>query len=103
MIPTTGKSYYIYNSILEDVKKILIDHKIDIDKIPKRIILDFESGLQKAVQKNFPDFVIDGCYFHYMKLLWKQAKLFGLCKKGDIKKNQNFNIYIKNFTFYKRG
>lgn len=81
MIPTTGKTYYLCDAILEDVKKILMDHNFSHEKIPKRIIIDFEKGLQKAVQKNFPNSIIDGCYFHYVKLLWNKAKLYGLCKK----------------------
>ena len=84
MIPSTGKTFFLYNSIFEDVKKILIDNGIDINKIPKRIMIDFEKGLQKAVKKNFPDSIIDGCYFHYVKLLWGKAKKFGMCKKNDL-------------------
>ena len=39
MIPTTGKSFYLYNKIFEDIKEIIIDNGISLDKIPKRIIL----------------------------------------------------------------
>jgi hypothetical protein len=35
MIPSTGKSFFLYNSIFADVKKILIDNEIDIKKFQK--------------------------------------------------------------------
>lgn len=65
MIPTTGKSFYLYDSILNDVKKIMKDNQIDSNSLLKRVLIDFEKGLQKAVKLNFPKMVIDGCYFHY--------------------------------------
>ena len=52
MIPSTGKTFFLYNAILEEFKKILINNEIVIKKIPKRIIIYFEKVLQKAV-KNF--------------------------------------------------
>ena len=48
-------------------------------------MLDFEVALQKSVKKNFQNSIIDGCYFHYTKLLWEKAKKLSLCTKKDIK------------------
>ena len=48
-------------------------------------MIDFEKSLQNAVKNNFPNAIINGCYFHYVKLLWEKAKKLGLCKKNDIK------------------
>lgn len=48
MIPTTGKSFYLYNKNFEAVKEIIIDKGISLDKIPNRIIIDFEKSLQKS-------------------------------------------------------
>ena len=81
MIPSTGKTFKLYNSILEDVKKILKENQINEANLPNRIIIDFEKGLQKAVRLNFPNSIIDGCYFHFVKLLWSKSKKLGLCKK----------------------
>ena len=67
MIPTTGKSVYLYNTIFEDVKKIIINNNINIEDIPNKIIIDFEKSLQKSIKTNFPNSVIDGCYFHLVK------------------------------------
>ena len=99
MIPSTGKTFFLYNAIFEDVKKILNDNEIDIKKIPKRIIIDFEKGLQKAVKKNFPESTIDGCYFHYVKLLWGKAKKFGMCRKNDIQTTKILLFVLKILPF----
>ena len=99
MIPSTGKTFFLYNSIFEDVKKILIDNEIDIKKIPKRIIIDFEKGLQKAVKHNFPDSTIDGCYFHYVKLSWGKPKIFGICKKNDLPTTKILLFVLKILPF----
>ncbi len=84
MITTTGKSVYLYNTIFEDFKK-KINNNINIEDIPNKIIIDFEKSLQKSIKTNFPNLVIDGCYFHYVKLLWGKAKKLGLCKKEELK------------------
>ena len=41
MIPTTGKSYYLYKEMFEDIKRIYINtgHKIDF---PLGFMMDFE-------------------------------------------------------------
>lgn len=42
MIPTTGKSFYLYDSILNDVKKIMKDNQIESNSFPNRVLIDFE-------------------------------------------------------------
>lgn len=44
MIPLSDKNLYLYNCVFEDVKKIFADNGININKIPNRIITDFEKG-----------------------------------------------------------
>ena len=85
MIPITGKSEFVYNSIFNEVKKIIENFGITKKNIPSRFMLDFEASLQNAVRKNFPESKINGYFFHYVKLLWEKAKKLGLCKKNDIK------------------
>ena len=85
MIITTGKSEFLYDSIFIDIKKIIMDSGYKIEEIPNRIICDFEKSLQNAIRKNFKNSIIDGCFFHFVKLLWGKAKFFGLCKKNILK------------------
>lgn len=81
MILMTGKSFFVYKVILEEIKQILIVNNINLNDIPKRILIDFEKSPQKAVKLTFPESIIDGCYFYYVKLLWDKAKNFGMYKK----------------------
>ena len=37
-------------------------------------MLDFEKPLQNTIKENFPEAIIDGCFFHYLKLLWAKSK-----------------------------
>ena len=61
------------------------DNCINIENIPKKFMLDIEKGLMNEVKKNFDDIKIDGCYFHFVKLLWTKAKNLGLCKVNKLK------------------
>ena len=99
MIPLSGKNLYLYNCVFEDVKKILVDNGININKIPNRIITDFEKGLLKSIKTNFPKSIIDGCYFHFVKLLWSKAKQFGLCKKKNLKFSKILIFLLKIIPF----
>ena len=69
MIITTGKSQYLYESILKDIKTIILGNNIDLNKILKELLLDFEPGLQKSVRNIFNKAQILGFYFYYTKIL----------------------------------
>lgn len=80
-IPTTGKSKYLYESIFNNVKKILEDNNINYKNITNQYMIDLEPSLQNSLKKVFDSIKISGCYFHYVKLLWQKAKIYGLCTK----------------------
>lgn len=67
LIPTTGKTEYLYNLIFNDIKIILKDANINIEDVTKYFMIDFEVGLQKAIKLNFPNAFISGCLFHFVK------------------------------------
>lgn len=74
LIPMTSKSENIYNKVFTDIFEYISLYKIDINKIPKRIMCDFEIALQNSIKENFSNSVVDGCYFHYVKILWDKIK-----------------------------
>lgn len=41
---------------------------------PRQFTMDFEMAIQNAAQKVLPNTLISGCYFHFLKSLWKKAK-----------------------------
>ena len=81
MIPTTSKSEYIYDKIFNDIQNILLENKISRKNIPDKVMVDFEKSLINVIKKNFPNSIVNGCFFHYIKLLWKKAKALSLCNK----------------------
>ena len=84
MIPVTSKSENIYNNIFRDIIYILKDNGINMDKFSKRFMVDFEKSLLNSVKENFPNATIDGCFFHYSKLIWTKARLLGLYTKDNL-------------------
>ena len=58
-------------------------------------------GPTKFLKKNFPDSVIDGSYFHFVKLLWSKAKSLGLFKKSDLKLTKIILFILKIIPFTK--
>ena len=99
MVPTTSKSEFIYDKIFKDVKDILLDNKINISSIPHYIMVDFEKSLIKSIEKNFENTIIDGCYFHFIKLLWSKDKSLNLCKKDKLKNTKILIFVLKILPF----
>ena len=62
-------------------------------------MIDFEKPLQNAVKTNFPNAIVDGCYFHFVKLLWTKAKTFGLCSKKKLKITKILIFILKIIPF----
>lgn len=50
-------------------------------------MIDFEKALQNSIKKNFPGCAVNGCFFHFNKLLWHKAKNLGLSIKSRSPKN----------------
>jgi len=46
-----------------------------------KIKSDFELGLRRAIKNKLEDCLLDGCYFHYCKAIWKIIKKLNLFKK----------------------
>ena len=99
MIPVTSKTENIYNNIFRDIIYILKDNGINIDKISKKFMVDFEKSLINSIKKNFPNATIDGCFFHYSKLIWTKARLLGLCTKDNLKMTKILIFIFKLFPF----
>ena len=99
LIPTTGKTEYLYTLIFNGIKIILKDANVNIEEITKYFMIDFEVGLQKAIKLNFPNALISGCFFHFVKFLWEKAKKLHLCKKDKIKYTKILIFILKIIHF----
>lgn len=41
---------------------------------PVRVMTDFEMSLRQAIKSFFPKVTIKGCYYNFIKALWKKQK-----------------------------
>lgn len=93
----TSKSFLAYKKIFQDIKLLLIQNKIEWNYKKIRITCDFEKSLLNAIKEEFNSSIIQGCYFHYLKSLWKKCKKLGLTKSKLIKNTKKlvfaFKIY----------
>lgn len=70
------------------------------DKI--MVMTNFELSFLNAIKDIFPNFTfLKGCYFHYIKNLFINAKNIGLFRKIFIGITKLVIFTLKNYYFYK--
>jgi frataxin-like iron-binding protein CyaY len=95
----SNKSFELYEHVFQYIKYLLDKFNINIDWKEKYVMMDFEKASRKAFNKTFPEAHLWGCYFHYAKALWKNAKKQGLVKK-DLKLDTFILIFaLKLYQF----
>lgn len=60
---------------------------------PKNIMIDFEKSLLNASVAEFPNAMVNGCFFHYCQSIWRNIQKFGL--QDIYASNPNFALNIK--------
>ena len=63
-----------------DYRRVLIEVLKALPAAPavKRAIVDFKSGLWKAISKVYPDVNVKGCSFHWTQAIWRKIQFLGL-------------------------
>ena len=63
-----------------DYRRVLIEVLKALPAVPavRRAIVDFESGLWKAIPKVYPNVNLKGCSFHWTQAVWRKIQLLGL-------------------------
>ena len=74
----SNKSHMIFKKMFNDFKFLINIQNINIYFKKITIICDFEKSLIKAVKEEFPEAKINGCFFHFVKALWKKIRSLGL-------------------------
>ena len=99
IIPMTHKSFESYNNIFIIIKNLLenLNMKINFDKYI--FITDYEKALRNGIIRNFPKSRFEGCYFHYVKILWCYAKKNGLCTKNRFKYTRLLIFCLKIYPY----
>ncbi len=76
-------------------------NKISIDFKDIIVRCDFEKALRASITKVFKGVWLKGCYFHYVKCLWHNAKKFGLTRKNIISTTKIIIFILKLLTLVK--
>ena len=58
-----------------------------------------KKSLLKAIKEEFSTSLIQGCYFHYLKSLWKKSKKLGLTKSKFLKNTKIIIFTCKIYPF----
>ena len=96
----SNKSYYVYNKVFQEILNLLEEYSLEVNFKDKIITCDFEKSLLKAIRINFKGIRIYGCYFHYVKALWKKARKLGLTKTKIINKIKLLYLLLKFIHLY---
>jgi hypothetical protein len=92
-----NKTELSYIITFENLKLIFFENNIKIDFNKIYFICDFEIALRNAIKYCFPDNIIIGCYFHYVKAIVNKFKELGLLKKNSILNIINYYLYLNYF------
>jgi hypothetical protein len=94
-----GKSYYSYKKVFQDLKNIIRENNIKLDYNNIIIHCDFEKSLIKCIREEFDEARIYGCFFHYIKALWKKCRNLGLTKKKLLNHSKIIIFSLKIYPF----
>ena len=95
----SNKSLNSYEKIFTDLIGLIEEYKNNVNFKNIRFLCDFEKSLLKAIKVKFSDSKINGCYFHYIKSIWKKIRNFRLTKKSNIDKSKKIVFALKLYPF----
>ena len=75
---------------------------IEFSLIRSHIMTDFEKSLGKALKNIYPNCLLEGCYFHYVKTIWGKSKNLVLINKANIKFLRFIIFGFKIYQFLKK-
>ncbi len=70
----SNKSFLSYKKVFQEINNLLNEYKINIKFNDYIITFIFEKSLIKAIKEEFIGSKISGCYFHFIKSLWKNIR-----------------------------
>ncbi|KRZ15890.1 hypothetical protein T11_9169, partial [Trichinella zimbabwensis] len=76
MIPVVLKDLPTYSRIFEVLHSKAEELGVQLD--PAKFVCDFETALMPAIQGNFPNIWVQGCFFHFCQAVLRQVGRLGL-------------------------
>ncbi|XP_064642953.1 uncharacterized protein LOC135497145 [Lineus longissimus] len=68
----SGKRKKDYRKVLKSIKRLTPDRSL------KKIVIDFESAMWRAIPTVLPEVKIRGCSFHWAQCIWRKIQEIGL-------------------------
>ena len=87
----TAKSGALYQKVFEKIKELSVNLE------PTEWMTDFETGLQNALQENWPESKINGCGFHFKNATGKWIRKNALFY--DYRTNTVVKAWIQKVQF----
>ncbi|KRZ56608.1 hypothetical protein T02_12132 [Trichinella nativa] len=88
---TVRKDLPTYSRIFEVLHSKLDELGVQLE--PAKFVCDFETALIPAIQGNFPNTQVQGCFFHFCQAVLRQVGRLGL--RTDYMNNQEVRKKVK--------
>ena len=91
-----GKTTHYYRRLFEIIKQKIGENFNILNWSAEKIISDFETCLISAVQTEFPNAVLWGCYFHFTQVIFRRVQILGLqmAHRRDEQVKMLFRIFM---------
>ena len=97
----TSKNEELYTEAFEHLIRLIQSHTNIKSFDDVKITADFELGLRKSIKKVFKGSLLNGCFFHYCKAIWKKIKGLHLFKKENRINTLIIAFILKAYPFIK--
>ena len=97
----TSKNEELYTEAFEHLIRLIQSHTNIKSFDDVKITADFELGLRKSIKKVFRGSLLNGCFFHYCKAIWKKIKALHLFKKENRINTLIIAFILKAYPFIK--
>ena len=95
----SSKNEDLYIEVFTQLIRLIKSHSNFNNLADIKIMYDL--GLRRAIKAIFPQCILDGCYFHYCKAIWKKIKKLHLFKKDIRLYTMKLAFTVKAYPFIK--
>ena len=96
-----SKSENLYNTVFTVLIKQIKSHCNLKSFSGIKIMSDFELPMRKSIKNCFDGCLLEGCFFHYCRSIWKKIKKLNLYKKSYRKNTLILSFILKSYPFIK--
>lgn len=72
-----NKTQYTYARMLREIKNLIGVFQ------PESFMVDFEQSMLRAIEREFPETQVKGCFFHFGQCIWRKIQACGLKQRYE--------------------